>query len=810
MTTDDGGAPFGERLRRLREAAGLTQEALAERAGLSVQAIGALETGKRRRPYPHTVAALADALGLGEGERAALAEARRPVVSSAAATLPPPPPPRPAPLVGREEEVRAIVTRLHAGADRLLTLTGPGGVGKTSLALAVARAAGEVFADGVAFVPLAAVADAALVAPEVAAALGLRTAGQRPPDEVVRSALRSRRLLLVLDNLEHLPEAAVWVASLLAACPSVTVLATSRAPLRLRGEREVAVAPLAVPDPAAIPEPAGIGDLASVRLFVERAAAATPSFALTRANAAAVAAVCRRLDGLPLAIELAAARVKVLSPAELLSRLDRMLPLLTGGPRDQAARLRSMHTAIAWSHDLLNPDEQALFRRLAVFVGGFTLEAAEAIAGRGVEENDGLAPRLLASSPPLDLVASLVDKSLLRRLDADAGEPRFGMLATVQEYGLEQLALAGEGAATRQAHAAWFLGLAERAWPAFRHRAGQEPWLDRLEAERGNLRAVLGWLEESGDAASLLRLAGALFWFWYIRGPLGEGRSWLGRALAAQDADVPGAVRARGMIGAGLLAHFQGDDEPARAWLEASLTHVSDLNDPWLLAFALLLLGMVAEDHGDYHLAEARFADARERFRAVGDRSNAALALTHLGVAAWGRGDIQRAMVLYEEALALQRETKDGWGISISLGYLGLLATERGEYQHAATVHRESLHLRWDAGVWEDVAASLADLAVLAAAAGREEQAARLFGAAAALREEDERQPKLPERAVFERAEACARTAMGATAFAAAEAAGRALSRKQAVAEASAFADEIAGLRADHRSGRPGGDSGPG
>ena len=328
MVTDDGRSSFGERLRRLRVAAGLSQEALAERSGLSVQAIGALETGKRRRPYPHTVAVLADALELTESERAGLAEARGVTPSATAGSASRLPRQR-APLVGREEDVRAVVALLRAGEDRLLTLTGPGGVGKTSLALAVAAGAGDAFAGDVAFVPLATIADAALVASEVAAVLGLSTTGQQSPDEVVRAALRFRLLLLVLDNLEHLPQAALWVAGLLAACPGVTILATSRSPLRLLDEREVRVAPLALPGSASIPDPAEIADIPAVRLFIERAAA--PSFALTKDNAAAVTTICRRLDGLPLAIELAAARVKVLSPAELLTRLDRMLPLLSGG-----------------------------------------------------------------------------------------------------------------------------------------------------------------------------------------------------------------------------------------------------------------------------------------------------------------------------------------------------------------------------------------------------------------------------------------------------------------------------------------------
>ena len=789
MAADHDRASFGATLRRFRITAGLSQEALAERAGLSAQAIGALETGKRRRPYPHTVAALADALALTDAERAELAAARG-APRSTSSGVPPRLPQTVSPLVGRDEEVRVLAARLRDGQDRLVTLTGPGGVGKTSLALAVAADVADDFADDVVFVSLGAIADPGLIPFEVAAALGLAMTSQQQPDAAVRHALRSRRLLLILDNLEHLPAAAIWVSDLLAVCLQLTVLATSRAPLRIQGEREYLVQPLLTPE---ITAQTGLDDIAAapaVRLFVERS---TPgSFALTEGNAAAVAAVCQRVDGLPLAIELAAARVRILSPDELLARLDRMMPVLAGGPRDRVARLQSMNAAIGWSYDLLNPDEQALLRRLAVFAGGFTLDAAEVmlVSMQRCSVADGGAPYAL------DIIASLVDKSLLQRADDGASVPRFTMLMTIQAYALEQLSAAAETASARHAHAEYMLALAEQAWPAFRRRAGQESWLNRLEAERANLRGALVWLEERGDHQALLRLTGALAWFWYIRGPLTEGRSWLERALAVSETEAPGEVHARAAIGLGLLAHFQGEDDVAETFLESGLAVSRNLDDPWLPAFALLLLGMVAEDRGEYRHAETHFLGALERFRAADDRSNAALALIHLGVVAWGRGDVEHPPILWREASALQRAEGNEWGLSISLGYLGLLLGERGEVREAALAHRESLQLRWDVGIWEDIAASLGDLATLAAAADRPEAAARLFGAAAGLREATGRQVlMLPERAVFERAEQQARATLGPAAFAAAENAGRSVPIERIVAEAIALADEIAGMR---------------
>jgi non-specific serine/threonine protein kinase len=802
-------SPFGEQLRRLREAAGITQEELAERAGLSRDAIGALERGLRRHPHPLTVRALAAGLGLSDQDLAVLRatlpqRSVSPLSSATRARFAPPPVPLTS-LVGRQRELDELRHLLTVEEVRLVTLTGPGGVGKTRLAIEVATSLEPAYPGGVAFVPLAPVQDTALVLPTIAAAVGVREATSSPdgragqPSLVERLAhsLHGRRVLLVLDNMEHLVEAGAPVAALLVAAPELTVLVTSQATLWLSGEHEYPVRPLSLgrrddrtmgrwesnDDPTVSSSPRLLVSEA-VRLFVERARAVRPDFALTAENATTVEEICRRLDGLPLALELAAARVNVLSPEELLARLGSGLAVLDGGRPDQPPRLRSLRDAVAWSYGLLDPAEQTLFRRLAVFADGFTLEAAEAVVEGAVE---------LPTASVFDGIASLVDKSLLRRESSTGSESRFGMLSAIQEFGLDRLASEREEAATRRAHAATCLDLAESAWPAFRHRIGQDSSLRRLEEERGNLRAALAWLNEHGDAASLLQLSGALFWFWYVRGPLSEGRFWLERALSAEDTGVPPETRVRAMIGAAMLAHFQGDDEAAERWLETSLAVCATLEDPWWRAMSLLLIGIVAEDRGDYDAAAPRFIDALALFRIVNDPAHTALALNHLGIASWGQGQVDRAASLCAEAVELQRAAGDRWGLANCLAYLGLLAGERGEHERAATAHQESLELRWATHAWEGIAGSLANLATVAAAVDRPKQAARLLGAAAALLEEAGRVEKLPERAVHQRAAARSRAILGPAAFAAAEAAGRALPREQAVAEAIALADQLTG-----------------
>lgn len=573
--------------------------------------------------------------------------------------------PSPTPIIDREPE-RALVPRLIAeqGA-RLLTLTGPGGVGKTRLALALMTSLAETFADGAVFVPLAAIADPALVPGAIAQALGVVPKGDEPIETLLQRVLRSRHQLLVLDNVEQVVDAATTIASLLGACPSLTVLATSRTPLRIQGEHAMPISPLRLPGEDRRIET--LSGVPSVTLFVERARAARPGYALDAASAGTVAEIVERLDGLPLAIELAAARVRILPPGALLERLQPRLPLLTGGGDSLPDRHRTMRAAVAWSYDLLETDARRLFRRLAVFAGGCSLESAEAIGVVGT-------PRGIADPEArvavLDALTELVDQALVAR--AAGTEDRYEMLETVREYGLEQLAGHGEAEYIRAAHAGHFLALALRA-EALLEGPEQARWIRHLAAEQDNLRLALGFFVERSRGEEALRLGSALWSFWSRRGHLREGRAWLERALAVAGGASP-TTRAKAARRLGNLALDLADLERAEAMYAASLEAEREFGDENEIARSLTALGLVALHRGDMERTVAFFEEARQRWDAVGDRADQARIRHNLGRAALVRGDLEAAHALLEEAAALRRELGDRGGLAYTTLYLAELA----------------------------------------------------------------------------------------------------------------------------------------
>jgi predicted ATPase/transcriptional regulator with XRE-family HTH domain/Tfp pilus assembly protein PilF len=736
-------ASFGRLLRQHRLRAGLTQEALAERAGVGSRSVQDLERD-RARPRAETVRLLAAALALDDDARAGLIAASHPELAGSTESRPsrrllPGLPIPPTPLVGREQEVAAACSVLRPaggeGGARLLTLTGPGGVGKTRLALAVATELAADFPDGVAWVELATLRDPELVANAVARALGVGEGGERPLSEALALAVADRQLLLVVDNCEHLLAAVPLLGELLAAAPDLTVLATSRARLRLRGERELPVGPLAAPGPegSAAPPLAGLAGVAAVRLFVERAAEVRPGFTLTPENAAAVAAICRQVEGLPLALELAAARVKVLPPAALRARLAHRLPLLSGGARDAPERQQAMRQAIAWSHDLLSEQEQILFRRLAIFAGGCTLEAASAVAARGLAGLDD--PGTI-----VDVLTALVDQSLIRFEEPssdEAAEGRFMMLETIREYALEHLEERGEIESIRRAHAEFFLAFAERAEPELTGPA-QAEWLRRLEAEHDNLRAVLAWSLAGGETtpssergfegepAIALQLAGVLGRFWRMHGHPREGLSWLRQALALSE-DTPTAARARALEEAGRLAHDQGDPDQTEALHTAALAIWRSLGDRLGQSRSLDELGNVAHDRGDFARAVTLHEEALALAREVGDRRGAGRSLNNLAMVALYKCQDDRSWQLYGEALALMREVGDAYGINVVLNNLGIVAIRRGELDQAEAISSECLAGCRDLGDQQGIGNALVNLAEVALCRGDRARAAALY-----------------------------------------------------------------------------------
>jgi predicted ATPase/Tfp pilus assembly protein PilF len=672
---------------------------------------------------------------------------------------------QPTPLIGREKEVAHVCNLLRGDETRLLTLTGPGGTGKTRLALQAAADLLDDFSDGTFFVPLATLTEAELFSSAVAETLGVRETGEQPLDETLKDYLSERRLLLVLDNFEQVLEAAPTITELLAEAPGLKVLATSRAPLGLYGEHEFPVPPLTMPDLKHPPPLESLTQYEAVELFVERAQAVKPEFEVTNESAPAVAEICVRLDGLPLAIELAAARIKMLPPKAMLQRLTSRLKLLTGGARDLPERQRTLRATIEWSFALLDQGEQVLFARLAVFSGGRTLEAIEAICDA---EGD----------LPVDVfegVSSLLDKSLLRQEEGPGGEPRFVMLETVHEFAREKLQESAEAGEIKRTHTEYFLTLAEEAYPELKG-ANQLQWLERLEVEHDNMRAALSWASEHKEVEVALRLGDALWLFWSTRGYQSEGRRWLQEALAIDGSVLP-EVRAMALAGIGRLAFEQGDydraqeaceeglgllaneareSSEAKLWLlerlgwvawareeyeqakqlfEESLAPSRKMKDTWWLATSLLGLALVTHSLGDYERATELYEQSMDLFREQGDKRRLSTCLNNLAMMVYSQGDLGRAAKLTLESVALVRELGARGDVSIGLCNLGWIALLREDIGRAADIYKESLSLSWETGLNLVVQSTLEGFACLAGAKGEAEQTARLWGAAQALHE---------------------------------------------------------------------------
>jgi predicted ATPase len=649
----------------------------------------------------------------------------------------------------------------------------------------------DAFADGVVFVPLAPLRDAALLPSVLAETLGIKEVAGQALQETLTRHLQDRQMLLVLDNFEHLSTVAPVVGELVGKCPLLTVLVTSRAPLQMGGERQFPVPPLPLLDTAPRSPADDLEQSPAVELFRQRAQAVTPTFELTATNAATVARICRRLDGLPLAIELAAARVKLFSPHALLTRLDRGLQLLTGGARDLPERQQTLRDTVAWSYDLLDPGEQVLFRRLAVFAGGCTLEAVEGVCGSRADEQ--------VTSSVLETLALLVDNSLLvSRSGSSTGqeeeEPRFTMLETIREYALERLTSSGEAEEVQRKHAQYYLTLEEAAQPQASGRWDEVDWwskFTRLEGEHDNLRAALSWAVQNQEVETGARLAFALWWYWLERGYLSDGRRWMEALLALDRAGgrtgegprkLPARTKAYLLQVTGILTMAQGDHGHAVALHEESMSVYQEMGHKKGVSASLRELGFVAYEQGDYERAvrlhEQSLALAREFATTFG----IAWSLRALADAVCEQGDLRRARMSLEESLALSRGEEHAWGIARTLASLGSVAYEAGEYARASRLYEESLELGRRMGLNHTILLCLEGLARVVAAQGRMERAARLCGAAAALREYMGWPLPPAKRAEHERTVLTVRGALGEAAFEASWVRGHALLLEKAIA----------------------------
>lgn len=695
------------------------------------------------------------------------------------------------PLIGRARDVdnvRELLLQRHA---RLVTLVGPGGVGKTRLGLATGELMQSDFPDGVFFVDLSPVHDAALVLPTIARTLQVPDSASRSVDEALIESIGEQTVLLLLDNCEQVVGAAPAVARLLAGCPNLCLLASSREPLAISWEQLFVVAPLPCP-PASETTPEQVGHAPAVALFVRQARAVRPSFELTPANAEVVADICRRLDGLPLAIELAAARVRAMSPETILAQLrERSLHVLSGGARDAPQRHRTLRDAIDWSYHLLEPTQQQLFRSLSVFVGGCTPEAIDAVAG---------------ASAALD-VEALVDKHLLT-FDTDEhgdGDIRYQQLETIREFGVEQLTACGGESVARERHARYLVQLAERAAPAL-YGPEQRVWLGRLLREHDNIRSALDWCidpAETGRVELGLRLAAALWLFWRVRGFVREGRLRLAQLLDASASAQPSVARARALYAAGYLAFAQASAEEARELLQASVDLAREVGDPWSHGYALQGLGHAALIAGDVDQARVLYSERLEVARAQQDVYGLAQALNALGEVARCSGDIPRARAWYEQSLTLRRQLGDTRGVSMGLSNLGHVALAEGDLAAARSAFSESQQLAAEVGNQYGGAICLSGLAGVAVRERDAETAARLIGAADAILERDGISMEPADLQSHLRAVAEAQAALGAAQFASAYAAGKRLTLQDAatlldrtdVVEAQSVAFEMLSAR---------------
>jgi predicted ATPase/DNA-binding CsgD family transcriptional regulator/DNA-binding XRE family transcriptional regulator len=816
---------FGALLRRHREGAGLTQEELAEQAGVSVRAVSDLERGLRQAPRPSTVRLLAHALGLSPEDTMRLvgAAGQRPHALGHAERQPQRRHNLPRQLtsfVGRDRELAELRALLQT--TPLLTLVGPGGVGKTRLALRLAEEVAATYEDGVWLVDLAPLSDPLLVPEAVAAAVGAWSRSGRLSPAALGAELGDRAVLLILDNGEHLVQACAELAeALLRTCPRLQILATSREPLGIGGELAWRVPSLALPDPRALPSAETLLEVGAIRLFAERARAARPSFGLTATNAAAVARICCTLDGIPLALELAAARIATVSPQQLAARLDDRFRLLTGGSRTAPPRQQTLRAMFDWSYGLLSDAERVLLERVAVFAGGWSLEAAETVCAGGP----------IAAQAVLDLLGRLVARSLVVVV-SEADDPvRYRLLETVRQYAWERLVERGEDAWLRQRHCRYFLALAEEAHPHLPGGPHQTSWMERLEVERDNMRAAMRWCQEAGAVEDGLRLGGALWWFWFLRNSLADdAANWYEAIMRLGRSGARSAVRARALDGAGALASQFGELALARELHDESAGIWRERGDQEQLAASLNVQGWAALQRGDWKTARGLLEEALAAARSQGDVVQEAIILNNLGRALGEQGEDAAARHHHRLALVLFRDLSDRRGVALSLGWLshwGLVGEDR---QAAVSLGEEAVGLMRALAMQRNLGWTCIDLGVLQAAgdpggarallheglalareydkprllawaldacagvavsAGRMERALRLGGKAAALRGAGQHRLERVQRELVGPWVVAARAGLDERAAATAWARGSAMAEDEALAEAFAAADEL-------------------